>query len=324
MGLKPVATPKNCKGNGMLIPLVSILIGLSIFLVLMGLIQMRTNNSVRDRFNAYLAGSSDHSVTLQELELAEPFFDRVIRPMIQRVARLFAWLVPQNQLNALRHRLTLAGNPGNLNAGDFVGLKGVLLVLVLGMSLLVGWLTKMQPSITNLALLGALTIGAFLLPDIWISRRIKDRQMVLLLSLPDALDMMVIAIEAGLSFDGAVQEIVDKWKNELSRELARVLRDIAMGKARRQALNELSERTGVPDISSLVTALNQAEELGVSISRILTIQSNELRIRRRQRAQERANQAPIKMLFPIVFLIFPAIFAVLLGPAVPQLMNLFR
>jgi len=120
-----------------------------------------------------------------------------------------------------------------------------------------------------------------------------------------------------------MQEITSKWTNELAREFGRVLRDMSMGVPRRQALTDMAERTGVSDIASFVSAVKQAEALGISIGRVLTVQADEMRTRRRQRAQERANQAPVKMMFPLVFLIFPAIFAVLLGPAVPQLLEAF-
>ena len=133
----------------------------------------------------------------------------------------------------------------------------------------------------------------------------------------------MIANDAGLSFEMAMQEITSKWDNELAQEFGRVLSDIRMGQPRRDALTSLAERTGVSDIISFVTAVIQAESMGVSIGRVLTVQAEELRVRRRQRAQERANQAPVKMMIPLVFLIFPAIFAVLLGPAVPELMRAF-
>jgi tight adherence protein C len=170
-------------------------------------------------------------------------------------------------------------------------------------------------------MLGVVAFCGFSLPKFWIARRITSRQREITNSMPDALDMLTITIEAGLSFESSLQEIMTRWDNDLSREFARVLRDIGMGQSRRAALNGLGERTGVPDILSFVTALNQADELGVSIGRVLKQQSEDMRVRRRQRAHERANQAPVKIMFPLVFLIFPAIFAVLLGPAVPAMMS---
>jgi tight adherence protein C len=296
----------------------------SVLLVVIGLALLLNDKTVSQRLDMYLAGTSTESITLQEWELSKPFSERVIVPLIKRLARVFSWMWPQNRISLLRTRLTMAGDPAGISAGDFVGVKGLVMVLTVGVALLFGFLTGYRLNYFSMLLLILLGLCGFFLPDIWLSRRIRQRQQGLIDTLPDALDMLIIAIEAGLSFENAMQEIAGKWTNELSREFKRVLRDIGMGQNRRQALAGLSERTGVPDIISFVTALNQAEELGISIGRVLSIQAEELRVKRRQRAQEKANQAPIKMMFPLVFLIFPAIFAVLLGPAVPQLLRSFN
>jgi tight adherence protein C len=299
--------------------LTSAFTAVSILMVVIGVTLLRSDVTVSERLNLYLAGESNDPVSLQELELSKPFSERVLLPIVKRAARLFAWMWPQNRLAMLRTRLAMAGNPSGITAGDFVGVKGLAMIVVLGTALLFGFLTRYPLTFFSAMLLTILGVCGFFLPDVWLSRRITQRQQGLINALPDALDMLTIAIEAGLSFENALQEIAAKWDNELSREFTRVLRDIGMGMSRRVALLGLSERTGVQDIVSFVASLNQAEELGVSIGRVLAVQAEELRVRRRQRAQERANQAPIKMMFPLVFLIFPAIFAVLLGPAVPQL-----
>jgi len=303
--------------------LTSAFAALSIILVVIGIGIMRSDKTVSERLNLYLAGESTEPVSLQELELSKPFSERVILPMVKQAARIFSWMWPQNRINVLRTRLAMAGNPSGITAGDFVGVKGLSMVLVIGVSVLFGFLTHYPLNYFSMLLLTLLGFCGFFLPDVWLSRRIKQRQQGLINALPDALDMLTIAIEAGLSFENALQEIAGKWDNELSREFTRVLRDIGMGQSRRQALLGLSERIGVQDIASFVASLNQAEEVGVSIGRVLSVQAEELRVRRRQRAQDGANQAPIKMMFPLVFLIFPAIFAVLLGPAVPQLLRSF-
>jgi len=293
----------------------------SILMVVIGVTLLRKDMTVSERLNLYLAGERDDPVSLQELELSKPFSERVLLPIVKQAARLFGWMWPQNRINMLRTRLALAGNPSGITAGDFVGVKGLSMVVALGTALLFGFLTHYPLTFFSTILLSILGFCGFFLPDVWLSRRIRQRRQELINSLPDALDMLTIAIEAGLSFENALQEIAAKWDNELSREFTRVLRDIGMGMSRRVALLGLSERTGVQDIVSFVASLNQAEELGVSIGRVLSVQAEDLRVRRRQRAQERANQAPIKMMFPLVFLIFPAIFAVLLGPAVPLLFH---
>jgi len=302
----------------------SILVSLSILLLLGGALALRTNNTVRDRFNIYLPEDIQATpASIQELELSRPFLERVVMPLVHQASRIFARLWPQNRMQALRRRILQAGDLDAISAGDFLGIKGLLMLFIVGAALLFGWSTSYPLDYYSGIMLFGLGCCSFFLPDIWLSRKIAKRQQLIIQQLPDALDLLVIVIEAGLSFEGSLQEIVDKSQGYLAREFGRVLHDINIGKARRVALTDMADRTGVADLISFVTAVNQAEELGVSIGRILTIQAEDLRVRRQQRVQERTNQAPIKMLFPIIFLIFPAIFAVLLGPAVPQLIDMF-
>ena len=197
------------------------------------------------------------------------------------------------------------------------------MTLVVGMSLVFGYLTHYPVTPFNLVMLGVVGFCAFSLPDFWLAQQVTKRQTAIVNALPDALDLLVIANDAGLSLEMSMQEITSKWDNELAQEFGHVLSDIRMGQPRRDALTSLAERTGVSDVISFVTAIIQSESMGVSVGRVLIVQAEELRVRRRQRAQERANQAPVKMMIPLVFLIFPAIFAVLLGPAVPELMRAF-
>jgi tight adherence protein C len=306
----------------MLLVLPSVFAALSVLLLLYGVALSRREQTVGERMDTYFgAGGTGNQADLPGLVASTPFAERVLWPLARKAARAFAWLLPQNRVNALRLRITMAGDPGNVGALEFIGIKGLVMVAVLVVALLFGYLSAAQPTLFNLLLLTLLAACSFLLPDVWLSRRIRLRQQELLNSLPDALDLLVIASAAGLSFENAMMEITTKMKGELAREFGRVLRDIGMGQTRREALTGLSDRTGVPDIASFVSAIKQAESLGVSIGRVLTVQAEELRTKRRQRAQERANQAPVKMMFPLVFLIFPAIFAVLLGPAVPDLLT---
>jgi tight adherence protein C len=308
----------------MLLVLPSVFATLSVLLLVYGVALSRREQTVGERMDTYFgAGTGDAQAQTPGLVASTPFAERVIWPLARKVARAFAWLLPQNRVTALRMRLTMAGDPGNVGVLEFIGIKGLVMVLVLVVALLFGYFSAAEPTLFNLLLLTLLAACSFMLPDIWLSRRIRLRQQELLNSLPDALDLLVIASAAGLSFENAMMEITTKMKGELAREFGRVLRDIGMGQTRREALTGLSDRTGVPDIASFVSAIKQAESLGVSIGRVLTVQAEELRTKRRQRAQERANQAPVKMMFPLVFLIFPAIFAVLLGPAVPELLTSF-
>jgi tight adherence protein C len=195
----------------------------------------------------------------------------------------------------------------------FVGMR-----VGLGLFLLVlfGFVTAWSLIYTPLG--GAI---GYLMPGMWLRSQINKRKKNILKALPDALDLLTISVEAGLGFDVALQRVTEKWDDELSREFKRALGDVRLGRARRDALRDMADRTGVDDVQTFVAAIIQAEQLGVAMSKILRLQSDQMRVRRRQRAEAEAQRAPIKMLFPMVFLIFPALFVVILGPAVPRIME---
>jgi tight adherence protein C len=155
----------------------------------------------------------------------------------------------------------------------------------------------------------------FVIPIFWLRSKIRKRQSEIIKTLPDALDLLTIIVEAGMGFDGAMQKVAEKWENEMSKGFSKVVQEMRLGVSRREALKNMEAQMGVPDVTTFVAAIVQAEQLGVSIAKILRVQSEQMRIKRRQRAEAAANKAPIKMLFPMVFLIFPALFIVLLGPA---------
>ena len=166
-------------------------------------------------------------------------------------------------------------------------------------------------------------LAGFMIPNYWLIKRIAARKHEILKSLPDALDMMVICVDAGMGLSGAMQRICDNWNNALVEEFARVLTETKLGRSRPDSLEAMAHRTGVKEMISFVMALTMAERLGASIAQVLHVQAEQMRIARRQRAEQLAREASIKMLFPLVFLIFPAMFAVILGPAVPQLLETF-
>ncbi|GAP63717.1 tight adherence protein C [Ardenticatena maritima] len=305
----------------MLIPLLAALLtGASIFLLVLGLsgaLQPETED-VSERIARY--GTRQVS-SLQELELEEPFTERVLRPLIRSMAQAISRFTPQQVLENQRALLEAAGNPNNWTPADFLGVRG-LAAIVLGA--LPGILLFLSGA-SFLRVIGfsaGFALLGFLLPGIWINRKIQDRRKQILKTLPDALDLMTISVEAGLGFDQAMSKVAEKWgDNELAKEFNRVITEIRLGKTRREALRDLAERTQVDEIRGFVAAVIQADQLGVSIAKVLRTQSEQMRIRRRQRAEEQAQQASIKMLFPLVFLIFPAIFIVLLGPAIPRIMD---
>jgi tight adherence protein C len=168
--------------------------------------------------------------------------------------------------------------------------------------------------------LGGMLIG-FFLPVMLLQSRIKRRQDLITKAMPDALDLLTVCVEAGLGFDQAMAKVSEKWENELSLAFERVLQEIRLGKLRREALRDMADRMDIPDMTSFVAAIIQADQLGVSMGKVLRIQSDQMRIKRRQRAEKKAHEAPVKMLIPMAFLIFPSIYIVLLGPAAMILLN---
>ncbi|MCS6881319.1 MAG: type II secretion system F family protein [Oscillochloridaceae bacterium] len=290
---------------------------LGVGLIGVSLARMRQPDVVGERLNQY----TERALTLEELELQQPFHERVIIPATKSILATLGKYGPKQSAERLRRNLQMAGNPGGITPAMFVGLR-VVLALVLGV--IISLLT-----FRTMALLQALMYSAigfalgYMLPVIWLGRRITARKKAITRALPDALDLLCISVEAGLAFDLALQRVADKWDDELSREFKRVLKDIQLGRTRREALKDLADRTGVDDVQTFTAAVIQADQLGVSMAKILRIQSDQMRVRRRQRAEELAQQAPIKMLFPMVFLIFPALFVVILGPAVPRIISSF-
>ncbi len=299
-------------------PLMLIILGvglvLVIVLVLVGLRGETKESDIAERLAQY----AERPLTLEEIELQKPFRERVLIPMMNSISAFIARRMPRQTVERLRTRLQMAGNP--IQAGTFFILQLALMgVMGVGSFLLLSGETMDRRLLYSLVL----AVAGYVLPTVWLNGRVRSRQRAILKALPDAIDLLTISVEAGLGFDLAMQRVVEKWNNELSREFDRVLADIRLGKNRREALRDLVARTGVPDLSTFVAAVIQADQLGVSIAKILRVQSDQLRIRRRQRAEELAHQAPIKMLFPLVFLIFPSMFVVILGPAVPVLWDQF-
>ncbi len=290
----------------------------SVVLIVSGTGLLRsTKVSMKNRLDQFAARPR----TLEELELSQPFFDRIIRPTLNQASGLFARRSPEHTIQHIRRKLAVAGNPHNLEPADFIGLKGMValilgvLALILG-SQLVGW---------GEGALAALICGAvgYFLPDLWLSGQIAKRKKVITKALPDALDLLTISVEAGLGFDAAMNKVAQKWDNALSHEFARTLAEIRMGKTRREALRDLCSRTDVPDMNASLAAVIQSDQLGVSIAKVLRVQSEQMRVLRRQRAEEEAHRAPVKMTFPLIFLIFPAMLIVILGPAGIQIAQAF-
>ena len=285
--------------------------GLSIMLVIIGVAAPRSADQVQERLLEY----GGRPMTLEEIELSRPFSERIIRPLIRGTSGFLMRLVPNRNMSSVQRKLDLAGRPNNWSPSEFLGVRGLagILLGVLGFMLL----TLAKTDLAQRFLLGVVLAAlGFYLPSAWLGSKIKKRQHEILKALPDALDLLTISVEAGLGFDAALAKVTEKWDNELCREFTRVIAEMRVGKKRRDALRDMVTRMEVPDVTSFVAAIIQADQLGVSISKVLRIQSEQMRIKRRQRAEEQARKAPIKMMIPMVFLIFPAIWIVLMGPAI--------
>jgi tight adherence protein C len=260
------------------------------------------------------------TLTLEDVELSQPFSERVIRPTIGAILGFLGRLAPQRNLQDIQRKLEIAGRPYGWSVADFLGLR-LLAALVFGAMVFVLLLFGEMAVGMKLLLLIAFVALGFYLPTAWLGWRINQRKSDILRALPDGLDMLNICVGAGLGFDAALSRISDRWTGPLSDEFNRVVTEIRLGKPRRQALLDLASRADVVEVENFVAAIVQASDLGVSIAKVLRTQAEQMRIIRRQRAEELARKATIKLLFPLVFLIFPAMLAVLLGPAVPQLIE---
>ncbi|MGE5553700.1 MAG: type II secretion system F family protein [Betaproteobacteria bacterium] len=256
----------------------------------------------------------------REAELAAPLLLRLARPVATELAEVVGRFTPKGMREQIRHQLAAAGNPGGMQVQDFLAFKG-LLVFALPLGTFAA-LARSVPSTAVLLTAVAFAAGA-VLPDFLLKSAIDKRKRAIQKSLPDVLDLLTVSVEAGLAFDSAIAKVVEKLKGPLADEFQRMLHDVRMGMPRREALKELAARADVPDLNTFIASLIQADTLGVSISKVLRIQSEQMRNRRKQRAEEMAMKAPIKMIFPLMIFIFPTIFIVLLGPAALQIIDTF-
>ncbi len=295
----------------------SVLVGAGILLFFLGFaLRLMMPNRIAATLESYEAGPR----TLAELEMSRPFGERVVIPTLRWLARLIGRFTPERNVEMLRHRLEVAGSPNNWTVVDFMGLQ-VLIAIAATIIAIPFTLFSSAALLLKLTLVVSAAMLGLYLPLIWLSFRASNRQASIQRSLPDALDLISISVEAGLGLDAALQRVTTKWNHDLSREIARALSEIRVGKVRRDALRDMAARVDVDDLSNVVAAIVQAEQLGVSITKVMRIQSEQMRIKRRQRAQEKAQQAPIKMLLPLGFLIFPSLFIVILGPSVLRLLS---
>jgi len=255
-------------------------------------------------------------VSLEDIELQQPFSERVLIPIMRRVGEISTRFTPQNLLTETTRKLELGGNPGHIDAATFLASRFVVAIIFGGLLLVIALVSPNQWPLGRIVLVVTLFSAlGFVFPQMWLQSRINRRQNEVRKAMPDALDLLTICVEAGLGFDAAMSKVGEKWENELSLMFSRCIREIQLGKTQREALRDMSDRLGLAELTSFVAAVIQSQILGVSLAKVLRIQSDQMRVKRRQRAEELAHQAPVKMIIPMALLTFPSIMIILLAPA---------
>mgnify|MGYP006292967177 FL=1 len=300
----------------------AVLIGGAITLVVVarGNPQERSDQLLQERL-AELT-ENDETMTLEELEMSQPFRDRILIPLAEKVGELLSKFTPQNVLEDTKLKLEHAGLGASIDPSLLLASRFVLMFVLGGLFAFLFTIGFANMSIVVKVILVVVgSVVGFFLPQLLVQAKIDRRQQDIVKALPDALDLLTVCVEAGLGFDAAMGKVAEKWETDLSLEFARVNREIQLGKSRREALRAMADRLGVADLTSFIAAVIQTEQLGVSLSKVLRIQSDQMRVRRRQRAEQAAHKAPLKMLIPMTLLIFPTLIIVLVTPAIFMIFN---
>src|SRR5688572_8641735 len=295
--------------------LIAVLAAAAVLLITFGVAARPSEDAVQARLSQLVVQPK----TIEEMELQRPFFERIVRPTIQRFARA-GRRQEGGVIQRIDAKLERAGYPGGLRGADWVGVKLMSLIGFGVLFFVMGLVLLGSPVVGLLGIVLGAVIG-YIAPEFWLGRKARARSWSMVLQLPDALDLLTISVEAGLGFDAALAKVVEKMEGPLVDEFRQALAEVRMGRTRRDALRDVVNRADAQPVSNFIGAIIQAEQLGVPIAKVLQIQSNQLRIERRQRAEEAAAKAPVKMLFPMVGCIFPTIFIVILGPAVITVMG---
>jgi tight adherence protein C len=269
-------------------------------------------NILETRLKVY----GQEGVTLDDIELEAPFAERVLLPVFDRLTGFFERQTAAKQRVHISNQLTLTGTR-SIDAGGFIVIRYAAMLVLFSIGLVLGLFMGQPVFIAVFAAVGG-GMG-FFLPVMWLSQKVGKFRTQIQRSLPDAMDLLTIAVEAGLGFDQAMLRVTEKFKNALSNEFGQVLQETRLGRPRLEALDDMGRRCGVDDLHNFVQAVIQSEQMGVGVAKILRLQSEEMRRKRRQRAQEKAAQATLKMMLPMVGCIFPTLWIVLLGPAILML-----
>jgi tight adherence protein C len=291
----------------------------AIFLLVMGLAQPQAN-PMDARVAAIRGENYGSDFLLSGDTAAEPMKSRLLGPMAAQFGTAIQKALPVNWVNGIERRLVMAGEPTTLS-GFLVGsaiAEGVLVLFGLTIISSGGGFGGM-----NALILGGIVVIGAMGPKIWLDNRVRFRQKQTLKSLPDAFDLVTTCVEAGLGLEAALARVAEKVEGPFGEELTIMLHEVSLGRLRREAMKDLGERVGLPDLTAFINAVIQAESMGTSIAAVLRVQADQMRVKRRQRAEQQAQAAPIKMMFPLVLFIFPCMFLVILGPAGIQIYEQF-
>ncbi len=300
----------------------AIVLIVAIILILVGMADREDRvDPLEERLSDYVS-RGELITSLEDVELSQPISERIFIPIARKLGEIALRFTPQNALDQTAHKIELAGNPRGMEPTIFWATRFGAAIAVAAFLFFIFSIAAIDwtwgRKFTMIVVFAAI---GFYIPELLLTSRINRRQDGVRKAMPDALDLLTICVEAGRGFDMAMAKVAEKWENELAYSFGRALREIQLGKMRREALRTMAERIGIPEMTSFVAAIIQSELLGVSMSKVLRIQSDQMRIRRRQAAEKRAQEAPIKMLFPMALLIFPSIMLILLAPAAIQLMT---
>ena len=276
--------------------------------------------------NGVVAARRNSSRRLASLQtrdevLSAGISERAIAPVVEKLGGFALRFTPQGWVEKAQNKLVYAGMSEKMDGNTWAAMRILSLIGVLVLFFVV--VGAFDSAMHKVMLFGLLMAIGFFGPEAILNRRIDDRRKDMEKSLPDIIDLLVISVEAGLGFEAAMSRVVQAVPGELSREFSRTLQETRVGVSRHKALRALAERTDVDDLNAFILALIQADQFGVSIARMLRVQADEMRVRRRQRAQEKAFAAPVKLVFPLVLCIFPSMFVVLLGPAAINIAEVF-
>lgn len=296
----------------MLLLIVVFLVFASIVMVFSAFMTREKAPSIETRIHDFRTQNVSESFE-DQIDLSIPFGERVLKPGVEGIARMMSSVLPASVLSDIEKQLEMAGSPMKLNT--YVTFWAVCFFTLTGLGLLMFFALPASMLLQKIAMLVLFGIIGWIFPRMWLKGKLKARQKTVIKALPDALDLITTCVEAGLGLDAALARVAEKSTGPLANELTHMLRDVAMGKLRKDALSEMADRIGVEELSNFINSVIQAEQLGVGIAQVLRVQSDQMRTRRRQRAEKAAHEAPIKMIFPLVLFIFPAFLAVILGPA---------